>query len=81
MSATASLRTGNKTIELPVVVGTEDEHAIDISSLRADGIHHNRRGGTATPAHATVPSPAAVGGDAREDRRVEDLGKGLRRPG
>jgi citrate synthase len=35
MSATASLRTGNKTIELPVVVGTDDEHAIDISSLRA----------------------------------------------
>ena len=35
MSATASLRTGDRTLELPVVVGTEAEHAIDISSLRS----------------------------------------------
>ena len=33
MSATASLRTGERTLELPVVVGTAGEHAIDISSL------------------------------------------------
>ena len=36
MSATASLRTGDRTLELPVVVvGTEDENAIDISALRS----------------------------------------------
>ena len=46
MSATASLRTGDRTLELPVVVvGTDDEHAIDISSLRSQtGLHHARRG-------------------------------------
>ena len=45
MSATASLRTGERTLELPVVVGTEAEHAIDISSLRSQtGLHHARRG-------------------------------------
>ena len=35
MPQTALLQLGDKTIELPVVVGTEDEHAIDISNLRA----------------------------------------------
>src|SRR6266851_3127662 len=31
----AELKIDDKTIELPVVVGTEDEHAIDIGKLRA----------------------------------------------
>jgi citrate synthase len=36
MSDTAELRLGNKTIQLPIVVGSEGEHAIDISKLRAE---------------------------------------------
>ena len=35
-SQTAELRLGDKTIELPVVVGSEGEHAIDITRLRAE---------------------------------------------
>ncbi|MCA9509261.1 MAG: citrate synthase [Myxococcota bacterium] len=35
MSKTAELRLDDKTIELPVVVGSEGEHAIDITKLRA----------------------------------------------
>jgi len=35
MAETAELRLGDQTIELPVVVGTEGEKAVDISSLRA----------------------------------------------
>ena len=35
-SQTAELRLGDKTIELPVVVGSEGEHAIDIRRLRAE---------------------------------------------
>src|SRR3990172_8496032 len=35
MSDTALLQLGDKTYELPVVVGSEDERAIDISNLRA----------------------------------------------
>ncbi|HET6879206.1 MAG TPA: citrate synthase [Pirellulales bacterium] len=35
MSESARLRVGDKEIELPVIVGTENERAIDISSLRA----------------------------------------------
>jgi citrate synthase len=35
MTDTAKLILGDKTIELPIVVGTENEHAIDISKLRA----------------------------------------------
>ena len=35
MSDTAELRLGDKTIELPVVVGSEGEHAIDIRKLRS----------------------------------------------
>ncbi len=35
MGETAELRIGNQTIELPVIVGTEGEKAIDITSLRA----------------------------------------------
>lgn len=35
MSEKAELRLGDQVIELPVVVGTEDEKAIDVSSLRA----------------------------------------------
>ena len=34
MSETASLKLGDKTFELPVITGTEDEKAIDISKLR-----------------------------------------------
>ena len=33
---TAHLKLGNKEIELPIIVGTEDEKAIDITSLRKD---------------------------------------------
>ena len=36
MSETARLQLGDKTIELPIVVGTESERAVDISSLRAE---------------------------------------------
>ena len=36
MGETAQLRIGGKTIELPVVVGTEGERAIDISNLRKE---------------------------------------------
>ena len=36
MSETAELRLGNQTIQLPIVVGSEGEHAIDISRLRAE---------------------------------------------
>ena len=36
MSDTAKLTLGDKTYEFPVIVGTEDEHAIDISKLRAE---------------------------------------------
>ncbi|HEX7010892.1 MAG TPA: citrate synthase [Phycisphaeraceae bacterium] len=35
MSQTAKLQLENTTLELPVVVGTENEHAIDISNLRS----------------------------------------------
>ncbi len=35
MSETAELRLGDKTIQLPVIVGSEGERAIDISKLRA----------------------------------------------
>ena len=35
MSKTAELRLGDQTIELPIIVGSEGEHAIDISKLRA----------------------------------------------
>jgi len=35
MAETAELRLGDKTIELPVVVGSEGEHGVDISKLRA----------------------------------------------
>ncbi len=35
MSEKATLRIGDKTVELPVVVGSEKEHGIDISDLRA----------------------------------------------
>jgi citrate synthase len=36
MADTAQLRIGDKTIELPIVVGTEGERAIDISKLRKE---------------------------------------------
>ena len=36
MSDIAKLSIGDKTYEFPVVVGTENEHAIDISKLRAE---------------------------------------------
>jgi len=36
MANTAELRLGDKTIDLPVIVGSEGEHAIDISSLRSE---------------------------------------------
>ena len=36
MSDTAELRLGNQTIQLPIVIGSEGEHAIDISRLRAE---------------------------------------------
>ena len=36
MAETAQLQIGDKTIELPIVVGTEGERAIDISKLRKD---------------------------------------------
>src|SRR5690242_5158632 len=35
MSDVASLRIGEKEIDLPVVVGTENEKAVDISQMRA----------------------------------------------
>jgi citrate synthase len=35
MPETARLQLGDKAIDLPVVVGTENEHAVDISALRA----------------------------------------------
>jgi citrate synthase len=35
MAETARLQLGNQNIELPVIVGSEDEHGVDISSLRA----------------------------------------------
>ncbi len=36
MGEVAKLQIGQRQVELPVVVGTEDEHAIDISKLRAE---------------------------------------------
>ncbi|MBI1371438.1 MAG: citrate synthase [Phycisphaera sp.] len=36
MSDTAQLKLPNQTVELPIVVGTENEHAVDITKLRAD---------------------------------------------
>jgi citrate synthase len=36
MGNVANLRIGDKQLELPVVVGTEDEHALDISKLRSE---------------------------------------------
>ena len=35
MSDTAQLKLPDQTIDLPIVVGTEDEHAVDITQLRA----------------------------------------------
>jgi citrate synthase len=35
MSQTAHLKLGDQTVELPVVVGTEKEYAVDVSNLRA----------------------------------------------
>ena len=36
MSEQAKLEIGGKSYQLPVVVGTEGEHAVDISKLRQD---------------------------------------------
>jgi len=36
MATTAKLDLGGKTYELPIVVGSENEHAVDIAKLRAD---------------------------------------------
>jgi citrate synthase len=36
MSESAELRLGDKTIKLPIIVGSEGEHAIDISKLRSE---------------------------------------------
>ena len=36
MSDVASLNLGDKTVELPIIVGTENEHAVDITKLRAE---------------------------------------------
>ena len=36
MTNTARLTLGDKTIDLPIIVGSENEHAIDISKLRAE---------------------------------------------
>lgn len=36
MNQTAKLQLGDKAIDLPVVVGTENEHAVDISKLRGE---------------------------------------------
>ena len=36
MSDSARLQLGDKNYDLPIVVGSEDEHAIDISKLRAE---------------------------------------------
>ncbi len=36
MSKTAKLDLGDKTIDLPIIVGSENEHAIDISKLRTE---------------------------------------------
>jgi citrate synthase len=35
MSETAHLKLGDQTVELPIVVGTENERAVDVSNLRA----------------------------------------------
>jgi len=35
MSEVGKLKVGNQEVELPIVVGTENEHAVDISKLRA----------------------------------------------
>ena len=39
MSETARLQLGDKSVELPIVVGTENERAVDISELRAQTGH------------------------------------------
>ncbi|MEX0887270.1 MAG: citrate synthase [Phycisphaeraceae bacterium] len=39
MSETAKVQLGDKSIELPIVVGSENERAVDISQLRADTGH------------------------------------------
>ena len=39
MSDAARLQLGDKQIDLPIVVGTENEHAVDISKLRAETGH------------------------------------------
>ena len=36
MADTASLQIGDQSVELPIVVGSEDEKALDISKLRAE---------------------------------------------
>ncbi len=36
MSDTAKLQLGDKSIDLPVVIGSENEHAVDISKLRSE---------------------------------------------
>jgi citrate synthase len=36
MSEQAKLEIGGKVYQLPIVVGTEDEHAVDISKLRQE---------------------------------------------
>ena len=36
MADTASLQIGDQTLELPIIVGSEDEKALDISKLRAE---------------------------------------------
>ena len=36
MVDTASLQVGGQSVELPIVVGSEDEKALDISKLRAE---------------------------------------------
>ncbi len=36
LNQTAKLQLGDKSIDLPVVVGTENEHAVDISKLRSE---------------------------------------------
>ncbi|SVE56253.1 uncharacterized protein METZ01_LOCUS509107, partial [marine metagenome] len=36
---TAQLKIGDKTLELPIITGTENENGIDVTSLRAETNH------------------------------------------
>ena len=45
MTDKATIQLGDTKLDVPAIVGTEDEHAIDVAQLRASGSRGARLGG------------------------------------